>query len=54
MDYVGDTTTHSASMETIKCQLNKIVSTPDARCATGDISNMYLGPLLPDAEYARF
>ena len=54
LDYYGDTATHSASMETIKCQLNSIVSTPNAKVATGDISNMYLGSDLPEAEYVRF
>ena len=54
LEYAGDTTTHSASMETIKCQLNSIVSTPHAKAATGDISNMYLGSNLPEAEYVRF
>ena len=54
LEYFGDTTTHSASMETIKCQLNSIVSTLNAKAATGDISNMYLGSTLPEAEYVRF
>ena len=54
LEYTGDTTTHSASMETIKCQLNSIISTHGAKCATGDISNMYLGSDLPEAEYVRF
>ena len=54
LDYVGDTTTHSASMEVIKLQLNSIVSTVGAKCATGDISNMYLNSDLPEAEYVRF
>jgi hypothetical protein len=54
LDYYGDTTTHSASMETIKCQLNSIISSPGAKCATGDISNMYLESLLPTPEYVRF
>ena len=54
LDYYGDTTTHSATMETIKCQLNNIISTSGARCATADISNMYLGSDLPEAEYVRF
>ena len=54
LEYSGDTTTHSASMETIKCQLNSIVSTLNAKCATGDISNMYLGSDLPESEYVRF
>ena len=54
LDYDGNTTTHSASMEVIKLQLNSIVSTPGAKCATGDISNMYLNSDLPEAEYVRF
>ena len=54
LEYYGDTTTHSASMEVIKLQLNNIVSTPGAKCATGDISNMYLNSDLPEAEYVRF
>ena len=54
LDYDGNTTTHGASMEVIKCQLNDIVSTPGARAATADISNMYLGSDLPESEYVRF
>ena len=54
LEYRGDTTTHSATMETIKLQLNNIVSTPGARAATGDISNMYLNSDLPEAEFVRF
>ena len=54
LDYFGNTSTHSASMETIKCQLNSIISMNGAKAATGDISNMYLGSDLPEAEYARF
>lgn len=54
LEYVGNTATHSASMETIKLQLNNIISSPNARAATGDISNMYLGSDLPEAEYVRF
>ena len=54
LEYVGDTTTHSASMETIKCQLNNIISRKGSKCACGDISNMYLESLLKEAEYVRF
>ena len=56
LEYTSNTTTHSATMETIKLQMNKIVSTPGARAATGDISNMYLGSDLPESEeeYVRF
>ena len=54
LDYDGNTTTHSASMETIKLQLNDIISTKGGKAATGDISNMYLASDLPEAEYVRF
>ena len=54
LDYFGDTTTHCASMETIKCHWNSVLSTPGARYCTADISNMYLCLLLPDAQYVRF
>ena len=54
LECTGDTTTHSASMETIKLQLNDIVSTPGAKAATGDTSNMCLASLLPESEHVRF
>ena len=54
LDYDGDVTAHTASMETIKCHWNSVLSTPNAKYATGDISNMYLMSLLPDAEFVRF
>lgn len=41
-------------METIKLHWNSVLSTPGAKYCTGDISNMYLMSLLPDAEYVRF
>ena len=54
LDYDGNTTTHSASMETIKVHWNSVVSTPNARYCTADISNMYLFSELPDAQYVTF
>jgi hypothetical protein len=54
IDYDGNVTTHTASMETIKMHWNSVVSTPGARYCTADISNMYLCSLLPDSEYVRF
>ena len=50
----GNAMTHGATVETIKLQLNKTVSTPGAKAATGDISNMHLGLELLDAECMRF
>ena len=54
LDYFGDVTTHTASMETVKMHWNSVLSTPGAKYCTGDISNMYLMSLLPEAEYVRF
>jgi hypothetical protein len=54
IDYAGDVTTHTASMETIKMHWNSVISTPGAKYCTADISNMYLCSLLPDSEYIRF
>ena len=54
LDYYGDVTTHTTSMETIKMHWNSVLSTPGAKYCTGDISNMYLMSLLPDPEFVRF
>ena len=54
LDYFGDVTTHTASMETIKIHWNSVLSTSNAKYCTGDISNMYLMSTLPEAEYVRF
>jgi hypothetical protein len=54
IDYSGDVTTHTASMETIKMHWNSVVSTPSAKYCTTDISNMYLCSLLPNEEYVLF
>ena len=37
-------------MEAMKCQLNDIVSAPNAEAATADTSNMHLGSDLPESE----
>ena len=54
LDFFGDSTTNTASMETIKMHWNSVISTPGAKYCTGDISNMYLMSMLPDPEYVRF
>ena len=54
LQYNGNTTAHSASMELIKCHINSIILDPDARAATANISNMYLCSDLPESEYVRF
>jgi len=42
LEYLGNVTTHTAGMETIKCHWNSVLSTKGAKYCTGDISNMYL------------
>ena len=54
LDYFGDVTTHTASMETIKIHCNSVLSTSGAKYYTSNISNMYLISLLPETKYVRF
>jgi hypothetical protein len=54
LEYDGNVTTHTASLETIKTHWNSVISTPGAKYCTGDISNMYLESALEDPEYVRF
>ena len=55
LDYfVGNVTTHTASMETIKCHWNSVLSTRNAQYCTADILKMYLCSMLPDSEYICF
>ena len=54
LDYFGNVTTHTATLETIMCHWNSVLSTPGARYCTANISNMYLCSLLPDSEYVCF
>ena len=42
INYEGNVRTHTASMETSKTHRNSVISTPNAKYCTGDISNMYL------------
>ena len=54
LQYNGDVTTHTASMETIKTHWNSVVSTNNAKYYTGDISNMYLMSNLVEYKYIKF
>ncbi len=53
ISYSGKVSTPTADLTTIKCLLNSVVSTPDAKFMTIDISDFYLGTPLPDPEYMR-
>ena len=50
----GDTSTKTAGLETAKMVLNNVVSTPDAKFMTINISNMYLNTPLKDYQYMQF
>ena len=52
--YEGDVSTYTASMETIETHWNSVISTPNAKYCTGDISNMYLMSDLINSEYVKF
>ena len=54
IDYEGDVSTHTASMETIKTNWNSVISTPNAKYCTGDIFSMYLMSNLVDSKYVKF
>ena len=41
-------------MEAFKILINSIISTPNARCCTADISNMYLCSQLEQPEFVKF
>ena len=54
IDYEGDVSTHTASMKTIKTHWNYVISTPNAKYCTGEISNMYLMSDLVNSKYVKF
>lgn len=53
LNYFGDVTTYTASMEMIKMHWKSIISTLGSKYYTGNISNMFLMSLLPDPEYVQ-
>jgi hypothetical protein len=54
LEYLGETSTEAASIETIKLFINSVLSTPGARLGTIDISNFYIQNYLKDYQYMRF
>jgi len=53
INYLGDVTTPTADMLVAKILFNSVISTPDARFMTMDISNFYLNTPLKRPEYIR-
>jgi hypothetical protein len=54
LDYLGETSTEAASIETTKLLINSVLSTPGARLGTINISNFYIQNYLKDYQYMRF
>ena len=50
LEHDDKATTHVASLETIKTHWNSVISTPGAKCCTGDVSNICLESLLLEAD----
>lgn len=53
VEYPGYVSTPTVDISTVKCQLNSVLSTPNARYMTFDISNFYLNTPMEHYEYMR-
>jgi hypothetical protein len=53
LEYPGKVSTPTADLQTVKCLLNSVVSTPGAEFMTVDIKDFYLGTPLDRYEYMR-
>ena len=54
LEFQGDTSTEIAVLETAKMVFNSVVSTPDAKFMTINISNVHLNTPLQEYQYMRF
>jgi hypothetical protein len=53
VQYDGDTSTKAAELTTCKLFLNSVISTPNARCVTGDLKDFYLQTAkMPEKDFA--
>jgi hypothetical protein len=53
IEYLHDASTKTADLTTVKCLINSVLSTPNARFLTADLKDFYLGTPLADPEYMR-
>ena len=53
LDFIGNLSTPIASVATVKCIFNSVISTPGEKCLTADIQHFYLNNILPDPEFMR-
>ena len=51
VQYTGDVSTKTADVTTTKCLLNSVISTPNAKFMTLDLSDFYLESHLPPGDY---
>jgi Reverse transcriptase (RNA-dependent DNA polymerase) len=51
LEYAGDVSTKAADISTVKCLLNSVVSTPNAKFITADIKDFYLNTPMDPADY---
>jgi hypothetical protein len=54
LDYPGETSTDTASLDTTKLLINSVLSTPGARMGAIDIPNFYIHNDLKEYQYMRF
>jgi hypothetical protein len=54
LDYLGETSTEAASIETTELLIISVLSTPGSRLGTIDISNFFIQNYLKDYQYMRF
>ena len=54
MDFFGETSTETASLETVKILINSIISTKNAKFMAIDLSNFYIENELEDYQYICF
>jgi hypothetical protein len=53
IDYLGDVSTKTADLPTVKTLLNSVISTPNACFMTGDLKDFYLNTPMDHYEYMR-
>ena len=54
LDYHGETSTETTSIETAKILINSVLSTKNAKFMSIDISSFYIQNDLSDYQYIRF
>ncbi|MGL5935811.1 MAG: reverse transcriptase domain-containing protein, partial [Cetobacterium sp.] len=54
IDFPGDKSTKVAELVTIKCLINNVISTPNAKAACIDLKDFYLNNILPTPEYVFY